>query len=69
MKPWSPDDFVHRYKVGDLVWLGLSTTIGLILELPPSYIVGDYEGCYKILINEEIMYQSENLLTLVTEEL
>lgn len=62
---WSSEDIVHRYKVGELVWIGSSKTIGLILELVPAYIVGDYEGGYKLLINEELVYRSENILTLV----
>jgi len=58
-------DTIYRLNIGDLVFLGLSTTTGLVVERGPSSIWRDTEGMYKLLIGEKLEWRNENVLTLV----
>ena len=61
-------DTIYRFEVGNLVLLGSSKTIGLIVERCPSPRWRSTEGMYKLLVGEQFRWQVENILTLVSSK-
>lgn len=60
--------FVHKYKVGDLVFIGrcADVRIGLVLGLSKTNGLGLNEECYFLLIGEERFYHHESIISLAS---
>lgn len=58
---------IYRFEIGNLVLLGSSTRVGLIVERGPSASLWrSTEGMYKLLVGEKFEWKVENILTLVS---
>jgi len=58
---------IYKFEIGNLVLLGSSTTVGLIVERGPSpSLWRSTEGMYKLLVGEKFEWKVENILTLVS---